>query len=85
MSNCPRCHGPLVRTTNMVPGAVVLGCKRCLQFTVEGCGRWVPGGAQLRESLVLLAGAVKADTDAFQVVMDTPLSDPRWEVISEFM
>jgi hypothetical protein len=33
--NCPRCNGPLKRSTKRQPGHVVLGCLACKIVTIE--------------------------------------------------
>jgi hypothetical protein len=91
-NSCPRCHQPLKRSSNgggisagMPEGTVVLYCGNCRQATVDGSGRWVDVGPGFRESLSLLAGGVKQETDARQEAMTSDWSDPRWEQIGEWM
>lgn len=88
MTNCPRCHQLLKRSSNgggisagMPEGTVVLYCSQCKQATVDGSGQWVGIGQQYRESLRLLAGGVKQETDAREEAMTSDISGPRWEQI----
>ncbi len=93
MTNCPACHQPLRCSSgggglsaNLPEGSVVYACMSCRKFTVEGSGRWVgagtPGGADLLESLRVLATAAKQNRDAYKAMMESPIEDPRWEMIS---
>jgi hypothetical protein len=52
MTDCPDCKHKLVRSTTIIPGAVVLGCRQCNQFQVEGYGPWICGGLDLRGRLI---------------------------------
>lgn len=82
MTHCPRCHQPLITSETLVPGSIVLGCRNCRQFTVEGSGQWVSAGPDFRESLRLIAEFAKEKQRAVEAVMITPITDPRWERIS---
>ena len=93
MTNCPTCQRTLLRVTgggglskDMPEGTVVLACRNCSRFTVEGSGKWVergtPGGTDLMESLRLLAGVAKQERDTMKAVMESPIEDPRWEAVS---
>ena len=59
MNHCPRCHQPLDRSTTVLPGLVVLSCRKvCRLVAVEPPDgidwEWLPGGPdwldRLRES-----------------------------------
>ena len=89
MIACPRCYGKLRiakggggLSAGMPEGTVVLGCLHCRQFMVEGSGQWVGGGAELMESLRILAVKVKQERDTMKAIMESPIEDPRWEDVS---
>ncbi len=77
--HCPRCQQPLIRSTTLVEGSVVLGCRWCRQFCVEGSDKWVPSGDGFRESLRVIAATVKAEHQIVKMIMESPIDDPRWE------
>lgn len=89
MMHCLRCSQLLRRSTGgggmsagLPEGSVVLACMGCRQFSVEGSGRWVGSGEGMMEALRLLAGAAKQERDATKEMMESSISDPRWEELS---
>lgn len=79
MINCPRCQQPLIRSTNLVEGSVVLGCRWCRQFCIEGSDQWVAAGDGFRESLRIIAETFKAVRETHKAIMESSIDDPRWE------
>ena len=79
MNRCPECRQPLIRQTNMVPGAVVFTCRSCRTFQVEGSTEWVPAGPGFRDELARIAGVVKVEKSIDEEAMMSPSTDPRWE------
>jgi hypothetical protein len=78
IDRCPRCHQPLDRSTSLIPGRVVIGCRRtCRVFAVEVEGvetEWVEGGPGLVERL----GRSVASGEAVRAIVESDGDDPRW-------
>lgn len=79
MTRCPRCHQPLDRSTSLIPGRVVLGCRKtCRVFAVEVEGvatEWLEGGPGLVERL----GRSVAAAETARAIAESDDDDPRWE------
>ena len=85
MTHCPICHQKLIRSTTLVEGSVVLGCRGCGRFLVEGSEQWVNAGPELRDTLALLARNVKHDKSALEQAMNAPWTDPRWDIVERLV
>jgi hypothetical protein len=77
MTTCPVCNQPLVRSTVLVPGRVVLACRQCRKMTVEVEGvrtEWIMGGPGVVDRLKAMA----KDALETKAAIETPIDDPRW-------
>jgi len=76
--NCPTCHAPLDRSDRLVIGCVVLRCRQCRQFRVEGDNMVFEAGTELLKNLTRRAiDLLQAKVD--QEVLTSDIDDPRWE------
>lgn len=80
MTHCPTCHNPLQRSTELIPGRVVVACRTvCRRFAVEPpegiAWEWLPGGPDLVSRLER-SGQAASQTAAIVTSED---DDPRWE------
>jgi hypothetical protein len=82
MTHCPRCHQPLHRSTLLIPGLVVLGCRNvCRTFAVEPPDgidwEWLEGGPglvdRLKESHERATRTV--------AIRQSDDDDPRWQEV----
>jgi NMD protein affecting ribosome stability and mRNA decay len=78
MTYCPRCNQPTVRSETIIEGAVVLGCRTCRHFSVEGSNQWVQAEYGFRDSLRIIADRLKQAKEREKAIMTTPIEDPRW-------
>ncbi len=62
----------------MADDAVVLACKPCSRFLVEGTDTWLDGGPDLRKTLTQLARLHKEDEARYKRMMESDISDPIW-------
>jgi len=75
--NCPICNAPLDRSDRLIEGAVILRCRQCRTFQLDGDTKtFAPGGdlvGQLRRRQIELDEA-KVDKE----VIESDIADPRW-------
>ncbi len=62
----------------MVENAVVLACKPCSKFAVDGVDVWCDGGPGLRSTLAKIAQQHKEDEARHKRMMESDISDPIW-------
>jgi len=60
MTHCPDCDQKLVRSATIVDGAVLISCRPCDRFRVDGSDQWVAGGPGSRNALRAQAGIADA-------------------------
>lgn len=53
--HCPQCGRPAARSTRMIPGEVVYGCRAGERWTVERSDIWLSDGPGLLDQLRRLA------------------------------
>lgn len=82
MTHCPTCHTKLIRSTTMVEGVVVLACRPCQKFTVEGVDVWCDPGVGLRDTLKRMAQQRDHGIAMHKEIMESPITDPRWTKLS---
>jgi hypothetical protein len=71
VTHCPVCRTKLDRSDQFFPPAVVLRCRPCKRFCVEGVAdSWVDGGPDAMAQLRELATPI--------MIRDSDGDDPRW-------
>jgi uncharacterized protein with PIN domain len=77
---CPTCNNSLDRKHHEALGEDVLRCRVCRRYSLEGLGHWLtsPDIEHLRQ----LAKQRDDDEARFQLMMESPISDPMWTDIS---
>ena len=83
MTHCPTCHQPLHRSTLLIPGLVVLGCRHvCRRFAVEppeGMDwEWLEGGPGLVDRLRDSHNRAAQTT----AILTSEADDPRWTEVA---
>lgn len=71
-----------MRSQTLVEGSTVLGCRNCRQFCVEGSDRWVVANEGFRLLLRLMAAELKDAQETTKAIMESDISDPRWEQLA---
>jgi hypothetical protein len=64
-TGCPWCRRALARSETLLPGSIVLVCRECRQFRVEGVDQWVAGGYGLHDRLKATLPVVKRVKHSF--------------------
>jgi hypothetical protein len=71
------------RSDRLIEGQIVLRCRSCRKFSVDGSSRWVDGGDGMIPALKIIAAERDEQQAADHAVMTTPIEDPRWIIISQ--
>ncbi len=85
-TNCPRCGGELSRTSKLIPGEMVIACRPCKRYQLQG-DIWfdVVEGKDLRATLMERLQKLKTEESPegrYRQMMDSDIDDPRWETLT---
>lgn len=79
ISTCPFCGRPLTRSESLIDDEVVIGCRPCAVFKIEGpTFDWIRGGGDVIDRLREQAGKFEETRNRDRDAMHSPITDPRW-------
>ncbi len=85
-TNCPECGGELSRTSKLIPGEMVIACRPCKRFQLQG-DVWidVDNVHDIRQALAERVEALKTEQSPegrYRQMIESDIEDPRWETLA---